>query len=129
MRAYQSTVSTTIGRFGGFIARYVGDGVLIYFGWPKAHETDAEWAIRAGLAVRQAIGAAPIHGEWLSIRIGIATGVVVVGAPIGDGDTRPTEPSGSSAGSCSAKCAGDCQQYPYPRRCLVRTGGLKWTLP
>jgi len=88
MRAYQSTVRTTIGRFGGFIARYVGDGVLIYFGWPKAHETDAEQAIRAGLAVIQAIGATPLHGERLSIRIGIATGVVVVGEPIGDGDAR-----------------------------------------
>jgi AAA ATPase domain/Adenylate and Guanylate cyclase catalytic domain len=88
MRTYQAIVRTTIARFDGFIARYVGDGVLIYFGWPKAHETDAERAVRAALAVIHAIGQAPIHGERLSIRIGIATGVVVVGAPIGDGDAR-----------------------------------------
>jgi tetratricopeptide (TPR) repeat protein len=74
--------------FGGFIARYVGDGVLIYFGWPAARETDAESAIRAGLAMIAAIRAAPIHGEHLSIRIGIATGLVVVGEPIGEGDAR-----------------------------------------
>ena len=49
IRRYQACVSTTIGRFGGFIARYVGDGVLTYFGWPEAHEVDAEQAVRAAL--------------------------------------------------------------------------------
>ncbi|MGA9016502.1 MAG: AAA family ATPase, partial [Acetobacteraceae bacterium] len=88
VRAYQSTVRATIARFGGFIARYVGDGVLIYFGWPEAHETDAESAVRAALAVIAAISQSPVHGEKLSIRIGIATGLVVVGAPIGEGDAR-----------------------------------------
>jgi class 3 adenylate cyclase/tetratricopeptide (TPR) repeat protein len=88
VRAYQSTVRTTIARFGGFIARYVGDGVLIYFGWPEAHETDAESAVRAALAVIAAISQSPVHGEKLSIRIGIATGLVVIGAPIGEGDAR-----------------------------------------
>ncbi len=88
VRAYQSTVRSTITRFGGFIARYVGDGVLIYFGWPEAHETDAESAVRAALAVLAAISQRSLHGERLSIRIGIATGLVVVGAPIGEGDAR-----------------------------------------
>lgn len=88
VRGYQACVRSTIGCFGGFIARYVGDGVLIYFGWPSAHETGAESAFRAGLAVIAAIRAAPIHGEHLSIRIGIATGLVVVGEPIGEGDAR-----------------------------------------
>ncbi|HEY6439065.1 MAG TPA: adenylate/guanylate cyclase domain-containing protein [Acetobacteraceae bacterium] len=88
VRAYQSTVRATIARFGGFIARYVGDGVLIYFGWPEAHETDAESAVRAALAVIAAISQSPVHGEKLSIRVGIATGLVVVGAPIGEGDAR-----------------------------------------
>ena len=88
VRAYQSTVRSTISRFGGFIARYVGDGVLIYFGWPEAHETDAESAVRAALAVIAAVNESPIHGERLSIRIGIATGLVVVGSPIGEGDAR-----------------------------------------
>jgi class 3 adenylate cyclase/tetratricopeptide (TPR) repeat protein len=88
VRAYQSTVRSTISRFGGFIARYVGDGVLIYFGWPEAHETDAESAVRAAIATIAAVNESPVHGEHLSIRIGIATGLVVVGAPIGAGDAR-----------------------------------------
>jgi class 3 adenylate cyclase/tetratricopeptide (TPR) repeat protein len=89
IRAYQAHVSTTIRRFDGFIARYVGDGVLIYFGWPEARETDAERAVRAGLAVAAEIGAAaPIGGEPLQVRIGIATGLVVIGEPIGSGDSR-----------------------------------------
>jgi class 3 adenylate cyclase/tetratricopeptide (TPR) repeat protein len=88
VRAFQGCVRSTIARFGGFIARYVGDGVLIYFGWPAAHETDAERALRAALAVIAAVGQTPMNGERLSIRIGIATGLVVVGAPIGEGDAR-----------------------------------------
>jgi class 3 adenylate cyclase/tetratricopeptide (TPR) repeat protein len=88
VRLYQSIVRSTLSRFGGFIARYVGDGVLIYFGWPEAHETNAESAVRAALAVIAAVNENPIHGESLSIRIGIATGLVVVGAPIGEGDAR-----------------------------------------
>ena len=59
IRSYQATVATTIARFGGFIARYVGDGVLIYFGWPEAREADAERAVRAALAVISEIGRAP----------------------------------------------------------------------
>jgi class 3 adenylate cyclase/tetratricopeptide (TPR) repeat protein len=86
--AYQSAVRSTISRFGGFIARYVGDGVLIYFGWPEAHETDAESAVRAALAVIAAVSESPMHGEHLSIRVGIATGLVVIGSPIGEGDAR-----------------------------------------
>jgi class 3 adenylate cyclase len=88
VRSYQSIVRSTLSRFGGFIARYVGDGVLIYFGWPEAHETNAESAVRAALAVIAAVNESPIHGESLSIRIGIATGLVVVGSPIGEGDAR-----------------------------------------
>ena len=57
IRTYQACVSTTIRQFDGFIARYVGDGVLIYFGWPEARETDAERAVRAALAVAAAVGA------------------------------------------------------------------------
>jgi class 3 adenylate cyclase len=55
IRRYQACVAATIQQFNGFIARYVGDGVLIYFGWPEAHETDAERAVRAGLAVVAAV--------------------------------------------------------------------------
>jgi class 3 adenylate cyclase len=88
IRGYQERVATTIARFGGFIARYVGDGVLIYLGWPEAHETNAERAIRAALSVTDAINAAPIRNERLQVRIGIATGLVIVGEPIGNGDAR-----------------------------------------
>jgi class 3 adenylate cyclase/tetratricopeptide (TPR) repeat protein len=88
IRTYQACVATTIQPFDGFIARYVGDGVLIYFGWPEAGETDAERAVRAGLAVAAAVSAAPVGGQPLQVRIGVATGLVVIGEPIGSGDSR-----------------------------------------
>jgi class 3 adenylate cyclase/tetratricopeptide (TPR) repeat protein len=88
IRTYQARVGDTIARFGGFIARYVGDGVLIYFGWPEARETDAEWAVRAALTVVTEVGDVPIANEMLQVRIGIATGLVVVGERIGVGDLR-----------------------------------------
>jgi class 3 adenylate cyclase len=82
--AYHRCVTDTVGRFGGFVAKYMGDGVLIYFGYPEAHEDDAERAARAGLAVIGVVGrlATP---EPLNVRIGIATGLVVVGDLIGAG--------------------------------------------
>src|SRR5689334_1723612 len=79
VRTYQEYVSAITTRFSGFIARYVGDGVLIYFGWPEAHEANAERAVRAALAIITAIGEKPVRGETLQVRIGIATGLVVVG--------------------------------------------------
>jgi class 3 adenylate cyclase/predicted ATPase len=88
IRSYQGCVATTIQHFDGFIARYVGDGVLIYFGWPEARETDAERAVRAGLAVAAAVSGARPSGQPLQVRIGIATGLVVIGEPIGSGDSR-----------------------------------------
>src|SRR3954470_14747372 len=88
IRSYQARVVSTIQAYKGFIARYVGDGVLVYFGWPEAHETDAARAVRAALAVAAAITEAPVAGEALQVHIGIATGLVVVGEPIGFGDAR-----------------------------------------
>jgi class 3 adenylate cyclase/tetratricopeptide (TPR) repeat protein len=88
IRSYQACVAATIQQFNGFIARYVGDGVLIYFGWPEAHETDAERAVRAGLAVAAAVGETQAGGHPLQVRVGIATGLVVIGEPIGSGDAR-----------------------------------------
>ena len=87
IRTYQECVATTIQQFAGFIARYVGDGVLIYFGWPEARETDTERAVRAGLAIAATVCAIPASGEPLHVRIGIATGLVVIGEPIGSGDS------------------------------------------
>jgi class 3 adenylate cyclase len=82
--AYHRCVADTAGRFAGFVAKYMGDGVLIYFGYPEAHEDDAERAVRAGLAVIDAVArlAAP---EPLRVRLGIASGLVVVGDLIGEG--------------------------------------------
>jgi class 3 adenylate cyclase/predicted ATPase len=81
---YHRAVSETIGRFDGFVAKYMGDGVLIYFGYPQAHEDDAERAVRAGLAVIAAVGRLPPR-EDLRVRLGIATGLAVVGDLIGEG--------------------------------------------
>src|ERR1700722_18534140 len=76
--AYHRAVAETVGRFAGYVAKYMGDGVLIYFGYPHAHEDDAEQAVRAGLAVIDAV--ARITGRaTLEVRIGIATGLVIVG--------------------------------------------------
>jgi class 3 adenylate cyclase len=85
--AYQRCVADTVDRFGGFVAKYMGDGVLIYFGYPQAHEDDAERAIRAGLALIDAVAVLPVP-EPLQVRIGAATGMVVVGDLIGSGEAQ-----------------------------------------
>ena len=82
--AYHRLVADTVARFAGFVAKYMGDGVLIYFGYPEAHEDDAERAIRAGLAVIDAVGRLDAPAP-LSVRLGIASGLVVVGDLIGEG--------------------------------------------
>ena len=82
--AYHRCVADTVARFGGFVAKYMGDGVLISFGYPEAHEDDAERAVRAGLAVIDAVGRLATQ-EPLNVRIGVATGLVVVGDLIGAG--------------------------------------------
>ena len=85
--AYQKCVAETVVRFGGFVAKYMGDGVLIYFGYPQAHEDDAERAVRAGLGLVAAVGALKTHAP-LQTRVGIATGLVVVGDLIGSGASQ-----------------------------------------
>jgi len=85
--AYQNSVAETVGRFGGFVAKYMGDGVLVYFGYPQAHEDDAERAVRVGLQLVAAIGDLKTHAA-LQTRVGIATGVVVVGDLIGSGASQ-----------------------------------------
>ena len=74
-------------RWGGHVAKYMGDGVLAYFGWPRAHEDDAERAVRAGLELAKAVGRAGDAGAAtpLAARVGIATGLVMVGELIGEG--------------------------------------------
>src|ERR1700752_3074544 len=85
--AYQKCVAETVGRFGGFVAKFMGDGVLIYFGYPQAHEDDAERAVRAGLELVAAVGGLKTHAS-LQTRVGIATGLVVVGDLIGSGASQ-----------------------------------------
>jgi len=80
IRAYQDTCTEVVERWGGHGAKYMGDGVLAYFGWPQAHEDEAERAVRAALDLTDAIEllAAP-SGEALAARVGVATGLVMVG--------------------------------------------------
>jgi class 3 adenylate cyclase len=82
--AYQQCVAETVRRFGGFVAKYMGDGVLVYFGYPQAHEDDAERAVRTGLELIAAVAGLKTSAP-LQTRVGIATGLVVVGDLIGAG--------------------------------------------
>ena len=84
--AYQNAVAREVARFEGHVAKFMGDGVLAYFGWPRAHEDEAERAVRAGLAIIETVGKlATSAKETLAARVGIATGLVVVGDLIGEG--------------------------------------------
>ena len=115
--AYQKCVSETVQRFGGFVAKYMGDGVLIYFGYPQAHEDDAERAVRAGLELVTAVSDLKTHAA-LQTRVGIATGLVVVGDLIGSGASQEQAIVGETpnlaarlAGRCRAEQRRDCRKY------------------
>ena len=86
---YQNTVAGVVSRYEGFVAKFMGDGVLCYFGWPRANEDDAERAVRAGLSIIDTVkNMKAADGTPLATRIGIATGVVIVGDLIGSGATQ-----------------------------------------
>jgi class 3 adenylate cyclase/predicted ATPase len=85
--AYQKCVAEAVRRFGGFVAKYLGDGALVYFGYPEAHEDDAERAVRAGIELIAVVRAVKTHAA-LQTRVGIATGLVVVGDLIGSGEAQ-----------------------------------------
>ncbi len=95
LRAYQNCCAETIARWDGYLARYLGDGVLAYFGWPRAHEDDAERAVRAGLALVETVPMLPAK-ERLQVRVGIGTGLTVVGDLIGSGDAQERSIVGES---------------------------------
>src|SRR3977135_1155961 len=86
--AYHGAVAGIVAGFDGFVAKYMGDGVLVYFGYPRAHEDDAERAVRAGLGVVDTVGRLGVKPVDLQARFGIATGLVVVGDLIGEGSAQ-----------------------------------------
>jgi class 3 adenylate cyclase/tetratricopeptide (TPR) repeat protein len=86
--AYHRAVAAVVRSFDGFVAKYMGDGVLVYFGYPRAHEDDAERAVRAGLSVVDATARLDVKSVKLQARVGIATGLVVVGDLIGEGSAQ-----------------------------------------
>jgi class 3 adenylate cyclase len=87
VRAYQGACSGPVARYDGFVAKFMGDGILVYFGFPRAHEDDAERAVRAGLDIVAAVERLQVP-EPLKVRIGVATGLVVVGDLIGEGASQ-----------------------------------------
>ena len=117
--SFHKVVADVVSRFDGFVAQYLGDGVLVYFGYPAAHEHDTEQAVRAGLAILDAVGTLKAaSGVPLQARVGIATGLVVVGEQLGTGDTaaarcdrRDAKPGGAAAGRGSARRGRHCGQH------------------
>jgi len=97
MRAYQNTVAGEITRLGGHVAKFLGDGVLAYFGWPQASEDATERAVRAGRAAVAAVGGISASaGNLLAARVGIATGLVVVGDLLGEGAAKEEAVTGET---------------------------------
>jgi class 3 adenylate cyclase len=95
--AYHQCCASLIERGGGFVAKYMGDGVLGYFGYPQAHEHDAERAVRAGLAlVEVAPTLQTAAGVPLHVRVGIATGIVIIGDLLGAGEAQEREVVGAT---------------------------------
>ena len=93
LRSYQDSCADVIGRYDGYVAKFMGDGVYAYFGWPRAHEDDAERAINAGLDIVRAIAALQ---RDIAVRVGIATGAVVVGDLIGEGAAEEAAVTGET---------------------------------
>ena len=98
LRASQGAIAASVARFDGHVAKWVGDGATIYFGYPRAHEDDPERAVRAGLALLDAVAAlGREHAVQLAVRIGVSSGLVVVGELIGEGEARERGVVGDTA--------------------------------
>src|SRR5262249_41236687 len=111
--AYHKRAAEVVTRFGGYVAKYMGDGVLVYFGYPEAHEADAENAVRAGLALVAAITALFKEGRH-QVRIGIATGLVVVGELVGAGEAQERNVVGETP-----NLAARLQSYAAPNTVII----------
>jgi class 3 adenylate cyclase len=96
LQSFLDLIATTVVRFGGYVARYMGDGLLVYFGWPQAREDAAEQAVRAAVAVMDALRESADPGTQLQVRIGMATGLVVVGQLLGTGASREHNAAGAT---------------------------------
>jgi class 3 adenylate cyclase/predicted ATPase len=94
--AYHRAVAEIVAGFDGFVAKYMGDGILVYFGYPQAHEDGAERAVRAGLGLIDAVGRLDVGSVKLQARVGIATGLVVVGELIGKGSAQEQSVAGET---------------------------------
>ena len=117
--AYQKCVAEIVHRFGGFVAKYMGDGVLVYFGYPQAHEDDAERAVRAGLELVAAVGDLKTRAP-LQARVGIATGLVIVGDLIGSGASQEQSIVGETP-----NLAARLQSIAEPNRVVIAEGTRK----
>ena len=126
--AYQGCVTAAVRRFDGLVAKYMGDGVLVYFGFPRAHEDDAERAVRAGLDIAAAVerldmpaipGTAALggrSGDRLQVRIGIATGLVVVGDLVGEGAAQEQAVVGETPNlAARLQALAEPVSVPHPR--------------
>ena len=124
--AYQKCVAETVRRFGGFVAKYMGDGVLVYFGYPQAHEDDAERAVRAGLELVAAVGdsedaRSPPDPCRYRDRAGGCRRPDRIGCFSGASNRRrDAEPCGAPAGHCGAEQRRHCRKYPKAPRQSVR---------
>ena len=124
--AYQKCVAETVQRFGGFVAKYMGDGVLVYFGYPQAHEDDAERAVRAGLELIAAVSALKTRAP-LQTRVGIATGLGrsrrsdrIGGGAGARHRRRDAEPRGAPARHCRAEHGRHRREHAKASRQSVR---------
>ena len=123
--AYQNAVAGEVARYEGHIAKFMGDGVLAYFGYPKAHEDDAERAVRTGLQLVQSIGALGAAGHPLAARVGIATGLVVVGDLVGEGAAQEEAVIGETPNlAARLQALAEPGQVVISRRTRRLVGGL-----
>ncbi|WP_298856212.1 adenylate/guanylate cyclase domain-containing protein, partial [uncultured Ruegeria sp.] len=98
IRSFQNAAKSTVEQYGGYVAKYFGDGVLAYFGYPQSHEDDADRAIRAGWELVKLVSDLPGSPEGISVaaRVGIETGPVVIGEVVGEGTASEHSALGST---------------------------------